>query len=55
MTYVDAIEWIESHYEFDEFDSFSDFIEEVRGEFQNDNLITQIEDELIMIYDSSSN
>lgn len=45
-TYEDALEWIEDNFEFDDFDNFEDYIDAVRSEFQNDNLIDSIGDDL---------
>lgn len=45
-TYEDAIEWIDGAFEIEDYDSFEDYISDIRDEFENDNLINAIEDTL---------
>lgn len=42
----DAIEWIDVNFEPDDFNTFEDYIQAIRNEFQNDNLINAIHDDI---------
>ena len=44
--YSDAIEWIQVEFQPEDFNTFEDYIEAIRDEFQNDNLVDSIEDVL---------
>ncbi len=49
--YDDALEWIEDNFEPDDYDSFEDYIDDVRSTFQNDNLIDSIGDDLFVRFE----
>lgn len=48
----DAIEWIDTNFEPEDFSTFDDYIEAVRDEFQNDNLIDAIDSDIKDIWDT---
>ncbi len=50
MTYQEALEWIFDHFDFDDYDTFEEYIDAVREEFNNDNLIDYLEGELVSNY-----
>ena len=47
-----VIDWIETEFEPDDFNTFDEYIEAIRDEFQNDNLIDDIEPALQDIFDT---
>ena len=55
MPHVDnydaALAWIEANFEPDDYDSFEDYIHDVRSTFQNANLIDSIVDDLLLRFD----
>lgn len=42
----DAIEWIDVNFEPDDFNTFGDYLQAIRNEFQNENLISAIHDDI---------
>lgn len=42
----DAIEWIDVNFEPDDFNTFEDYLQAIKNEFQNDNLIDAIHDDI---------
>ena len=46
----DAIEWIDVNFEPDDFNTFQDYIQAIRNEFQNENLINAIHDDIQSLF-----
>lgn len=50
--YSDAIDWIDVEFDPDDFNTFEDYIEAIRDEFQNDNLLDALEPEILEKWNS---
>ena len=51
--YADALEWISSNFEVQDYSSYTEYIEDIRNEFSNDNLIDSIEEEIVLNFEES--